>query len=120
MDESVKISLYLSLLDRVLAGEEVIECVDDEEIKNVLLLAKCMRTNDFSVDSSLKDALRDKLVAHLTATNNHRYDADNDELNEETLDLVAAGYPTSIRKQFCPYCGAPTTSGAGRCNVCDR
>lgn len=125
MDEKARADIYLAFLDRILAGERVSGPVEDVEIEKLLLMAKTMIAADLSVKSQMREKLRKQLLAQVTKGNKSKLSMllrDNDELDEEDLDYVAAGFggQAGDQKDTCPYCGSRLQKLEGKCPFCNH
>lgn len=120
MVENTRADKYMSYLDKLLAGEMDIASIDDEEIKRLVLLAKTMIENDLSASCRLKDELIEELLEYFNKKSNIPYFYENnDELDEEDLDFVAAGYTGESQKEgTCFFCGSRSAKLHGKCPVC--
>lgn len=74
MVENTRADKYMSYLGNILAGENYIDSIDDEETKTLVLLAKTMIENDLSASCELKDKLREELLEQFcNAINKNTY-----------------------------------------------
>lgn len=102
MAKRTKECIYLSYLDQILSGEEDIGPVEESEIKELLLLAKTMIAADFSVDSKTREKLRKQILAQVSKKNKSSLtvlSSNDDELDEEALGRVAAGFAGQDEEQ---------------------
>jgi len=102
MDEKTKADIYLAYLDRILEGEKDMVPVDEAEIKELLLLARTMIDNDFSVSTKTREKLRKQILAQVYKKNKSsltRLPEDDEELEDEMLDYVAAGFAGQDEEQ---------------------
>ena len=125
MAEKTKADIYLTYLDQILAGEKDIEPVEDVEIEKLLLLAKTMIATDLSHNSNVRENLRKQLLVQLTKENKlgvSRLLSNDEELDDDTLDYVAAGFAGQAgeQKESCPYCGARFPKLDGKCSFCNH
>ena len=125
MDEKAKADIYLAFLDRILAGEKVSGPVEDVEIEKLLLMAKTMIEADLSVKSQMREKLRKQLLTQVTKGNTSKISMlfrDNDELDEEALDYVAAGFGGRDEEQrnICLFCGSRLQKLEGKCPCCNH
>lgn len=125
MTEKTKADIYLAYLDQILAGEKDIEPVEDVEIEKLLLLAKTMIAADLSVNSEMRENLRKQLLAQVTKKNKSSLSVllrNDDELDEEALNYVAAGFPGQAgeQRESCPYCGSRSKKFEGKCPFCRK
>lgn len=125
MAEKKKANSYLAYLDQILAGKKNIGPIDDVEIKKLLLLAKTMMATDLSVNSNMRENLRKQLMVQLTKENKLSFSSllsNDQELDEDTLDYVAAGFAGQAGAQMdiCLYCGARLQKLDGKCSFCGR
>jgi len=121
MVEKTKADIYMTYLDKILVGEKEVRPVEDVEIANLLLLAKTMLAIDFSSHSQIRENLRKQLLAQLTKKDesNSALMLDNDELDEEELNLVAAGIgQAGEQRDSCPFCGSVLLKHQGKCPYC--
>ena len=123
MAEMIKANIYLTYLDQILAGKKDIGSIDDVEIKKLLLLAKTMMATDLSVNSNMRENLRKQLMVQLTKEDKLSISqllSNDEELDEDTLDYVAAGFAGQIGAQMdiCPYCGARSQKLVEKCSFC--
>ncbi|BBB90650.1 MAG TPA: hypothetical protein PKA28_09850 [Methylomusa anaerophila] len=122
MTERTKAELYLTYLDRILAGEKDIEPVEDGEIAELIRLAQTMIAADFSSKSKIREILRKQLLGRLSPedkailavmANDGRKEG---ELLEEELNFVtAAGQGVG---NICPRCGANMGWVQRKCPFC--
>ncbi|HHY28043.1 MAG TPA: hypothetical protein GX523_15110 [Desulfitobacterium dehalogenans] len=122
MNEKQQAEIYLTYLDRIIAGEKDLGLVEDPEIRNLLFLAQTMLTHDLSSNSKLRDSLREKILAQLGQADPvglREFNVEG-ELGEEDLDYVAAGFSQQHGWQQCPRCGSRsrTITSEGRCPYC--
>ncbi|AET69192.1 hypothetical protein Desor_3726 [Desulfosporosinus orientis DSM 765] len=87
MTKKAKAQEYLSLLDRILAGEKEAEFGADREVTTLLRLARTIMDTDLSFNSDLREAIR-KQVLEQAAPEGGPVE---EELTEEELDYAAAG-----------------------------
>ena len=125
MDEKIKADIYIAYLDKILAGEKDIGPVDDVEIEELLLLAKTMVADDFSINNETKENFRKRLIAQVTKKNSsslRMLSKNDDELDEEALEYVAAGFGGQAGEQMdiCPYCGSSLKKLTGKCPGCNH
>lgn len=125
MAKKTKADIYMAYLDRILAGEKDFGPVEDAEIAKLLLLAKTMIAADFSVNSKIRENLRKQLVSQIKKENKSSFSVratNDDELDEDTLDYVAAGFGRQAgeQKDICPYCGSKLTISAEKCPYCNH
>lgn len=95
MDEKSKAEIYLKYLDRILAGEKVVAPVEDLEINELLLLARTMIDADLSVSTKTREKFRRQILEQIYKSNKSSWkvlSTNDDELNDEDLELVAAGF----------------------------
>lgn len=123
MDEKTKAEIYLTYLDRILAGEKNIEPVEDVEIAKLLQLAETMIAADFSVNSKTRETLKKQLLAQVTKENKSNLTVlskNDDDLDEEDLDYVVAGFSGQVGEQMdiCPRCGSRSKKQGGKCSLC--
>jgi len=106
--EKTKADIYMTYLDQILAGENDIGPVEDEEIAKLLLLAKAMIAANLNVNIKKKEGLKNQLLAHLSQKNESGLSVllRNDELDEENLNYVVAAGEAGERKDICPHCGS--------------
>ncbi|MHB9094531.1 MAG: hypothetical protein ACYC21_07645 [Eubacteriales bacterium] len=126
MAEEIKADIYLTYLERILAGEKDIGPVEDVEIEKLLLLAKTMLAADFSVNSKMRENLRKQILAQVSKNNKSSLtvlSGNDDELDEEALEHVtAAGFvgQAGEQKESCPYCGSRSVRLEGKCPICNH
>lgn len=126
MVEKIKADLYLTYLERILAGENDIGPVEDIEIDKLLELAKIMLAADLNINSETMDKLRQQILDRVSRNNISSFTGQpetDDELDDEALDhVVAAGFTGQGGEQMesCPYCGSRARKFAGKCPVCSR
>lgn len=123
MVEKAKVDIYIAYLEQILAGEKDIGPVEDEEIEKLLLLAKIVIATDLSVSSKMRENLRKQLLDHVIKKSTLAMMLRNDdELDEEDLNLVAAGYEgqTGEENVTCPFCGFRSKKLQGKCPNCSR
>jgi aspartate carbamoyltransferase regulatory subunit len=121
MAEKTKADIYITYLDQILAGEKDFEPIEDEEIAKLILLAKPMIANNLSINSKMREKLRKQLLAQLNEESNFSMRSRNDdELDDDTLDYVAAGFERQAgeQKDICPYCGSRVQDFGGKCPFC--
>lgn len=102
MDEKAKAEIYLKYLDRILAGEKVVAPVEELEINELLSLARTMIDVDFSVSTKTREKLRKQILEQVYKTNKSclkNLSTNDDELKEEDLELVAAGFAEQDEEQ---------------------
>lgn len=120
MAEKIKADIYISYLEQILAGK-TIETVKDIEIEELLLLSKTMIAEDLSVNSKIRENLRKKLLAQVMEDSNlYMLSSKDDELDEESLEHVAAGYIGQVGEYLCPYCGSRSMEFARKCPFCSH
>ena len=119
MDEQIKADILMTYLDQVLAGITDIEPVEDEEIAELLRMARTLLAADLNVDIQKRENLRNQMLAQLNQKKTTRLSVlpKNDELDEEALDYVAAAGEIGKQKNMCPYCGALKVF-PGKCPSC--
>lgn len=118
MDEKKRVDTYLVYLDKILAGEQYIGPVEDREVEKLLQLAKTLIATDFSINSKIKEDLRERLVALIREKDKSGaavLTSNEDELGDEDLDRVVAAGPSG--QAICPCCGA-TLLLNGVCSSC--
>ncbi|MDF2672247.1 MAG: hypothetical protein K0R09_512 [Clostridiales bacterium] len=123
MVEKAKVDIYIAYLEQILAGEKDIGLVEDEEIEKLLLLAKTMIATDLSVSSKIRENLRKQLLDQVIKKSTLAMMLRNDdELDEEDLNLVAAGFEgqTGEENVTCPFCGSRSKKLQGKCPNCSR
>lgn len=123
MVEKARADIYLGYLEQILAGEKNIGPIEDPEIEGLLLLAKAMIANDLSVTSKVKDKIREQLLDQVTKNAKPSIMSRNyDELDEEDLNLVAAGFAGQAGEEnvTCPYCGSRSKKLQGKCPICSH
>ncbi|MDW7674571.1 MAG: hypothetical protein SCK28_08565 [Bacillota bacterium] len=126
MDEKRKADIYLVLLDKILAGEKDIGPVEDIEVEKLLLLAKTMIAEDFSINSKTREKLRKQLLNLVIKKNKLSLSVQpngDDELDEEALNSVTAAGLTGldrVQKAICPYCGFKSKNLESRCPICSK
>ncbi|AGA70034.1 hypothetical protein Desdi_2618 [Desulfitobacterium dichloroeliminans LMG P-21439] len=122
MNEKQKADAYLTYLEQIIAGEKDLGAVEDPEIRKLLFLAQTMLTNDLSSNSKIRDILKEKILAQLDQVNpvGLREFSGDEELGEEDLDYVAAGFSQQSGWQECPRCGSRSRNITvdGRCPYC--
>lgn len=122
MNEKQQAEIYLTYLDQIIAGEKDLGLVEDPEIRKLLFLAQRMLTNDLSLNSRVRDALKEKILAQLEQTDlvsSKEINIDG-ELGEEDLNYVAAGFSPQLEWQNCPRCGSRSrnVNEVARCPNC--
>lgn len=125
MTDETKAGLYLTYLDRILAGEKDIGLVEDAEVAELLRLAQNMIAVDNSVNSEIRENLRKELLDRLFRAD-HLIFADflkdkpglEDELTEEELGYAAAGLQGQAGEYICPRCGVRHATLHGKCPAC--
>ncbi|WP_366923918.1 hypothetical protein MFMK1_000851 [Metallumcola ferriviriculae] len=125
MDEKTKADIYLEYLEQILSGKKDIGHVEDVEIEKLLLLAKTMVAAEISINNETRENLKKRLLAQVTKNNKSRLSVlsrNDDELDEEDLEYVAAGFGGQSGEQnnICPFCGARFNKIAGKCSFCNR
>ena len=120
MNEKDKVDIYLEYLDQILSGEKDIGFVEDVEIEKLLSLAKTMLDADLSVNSEIRENLRNQLLAEVTKKSKSSFSVllrNDDELDEEALNYVAAGFTGQAGEQndICVYCGSMSRRIKGKC-----
>ncbi|CVK19417.1 hypothetical protein SPSPH_027670 [Sporomusa sphaeroides DSM 2875] len=122
MTEGTKAELFLSYLDRILAGETDLGPVADGELAGLIRLAQSMVAADLSSNSKIRESLRQQLLGRLSPTDTVSLAAVADdgrpegELTEAELELVtAAGAGVGT---VCPRCGASEGGRQGKCPCC--
>ena len=123
MVEKAKMDIYIAYLEQILAGQMDIGPVEDEEIEKLLLLAKTMIAADLSVSSKMRENLRKQLLEHVIKKSTLDIMLRNDdELDEEDLNLVAAGFEgqTGEENVTCPFCGSKSKKLQGKCPICSH
>jgi hypothetical protein len=121
MIEKDKSDVYMRYLNQILAGEKDIGFTEDEEIKKLLILSRTMIDADLSAKSKLRESLGKKLLTEITKKLGLSGSKENeDELNEEDLSYVTAGYTGRAGEQndICPYCGSKLKRLGGKCPIC--
>ncbi|MEN6463490.1 MAG: hypothetical protein ABFC94_19250 [Syntrophomonas sp.] len=121
MAEKTKADIYIAYLDKILAGEKDIEPIEDEEIAKLILLAKTMLANNLSINSKTREKLRKRLLDQVIKESNFSVRSKNDdELDDDTLDYVAAGFERQAgeQKNICPYCGSGAHILGEKCPIC--
>lgn len=83
MAEKAKADIYLEYLDRILRGERDTGTVNEAEVAKLLSLAETMLDHDFSVDSKIREKLKEHILTQILRK--------DDELDEDALEHVAAG-----------------------------
>jgi NADH pyrophosphatase NudC (nudix superfamily) len=122
MDEKTKADIYMEYLEQILAGKKDIEFVEDIEIEGLLLLAKAVIAADLSANSRIREKLKKQLLAKVTIGTSLYLTKNDDELGEEDLELVAAGFTNQAGEEnkFCPYCGSKLKKFEGKCPFCSH
>lgn len=122
-----KAELYLSYLDRILAGEKDIGPVEDAEIAKLFRLAQSMYAVDFSVQSEIRETLRKQLLDQISPRDKsilaiilEDKPGSDDELMEADLDYVTAGWEGQAEENICPCCGARLNKFQRKCPLCHR
>lgn len=69
MTEKIKVDQYMKYLDRILAGDEELGIIEDDEVRGLLQTAKDMIAIDFSVNSKIRNQLRQQLIKLICNTN---------------------------------------------------
>lgn len=121
MTEKTKVDTYIEYLDKLLTGKKDIEFVKDAEIHKLLLLAKAIIAADLSVDNKISKNLIKQIRTHsMKKPNLSMIPKNHDELDEEELEFVAAGFTehTSEEYNICPYCGYRVKKHEGKCHFC--
>lgn len=122
MDEKLQAEIYMAYLNKVLAGVETVGDVGDPEIRKLISLARTLLANDLSINSTLRATLKEKLLTQLTQMpKGPKNISQNEELGEEDLDHVAAGFTffNEGSGEVCPRCGARIIIPGSRCMDCD-
>lgn len=125
MTDETKADLYLTYLDRVLAGEKDIGPVEDAEVAKLLRLAQNMIAVDIRVNGEIRESLRKKLLNRIFRAD-HFISAGflkdkpglEDELTEEELGYAAAGQQGQAGEYICPRCGVRLGKLQGKCPAC--
>lgn len=122
MTERTKAELYLTYLDRILAGEKNIGLVENGEIAELIRLAKSMLAADFHDKSKIRETLRKQLLDRLSPEDKailavmSKDSRKEGEMTEEELTFVtAAGQGGG---NICPRCGASMAGMQGKCPFC--
>lgn len=123
MAEKTKAEIYIKYLDQILAGEKDMEPVEDAEIAKLILLARTMIANNLSTNSNIREKLRKQLLAQVNNKSSFSMRSRNDdELDDDTLNYVAAGFERQAgeQKDICPYCGSRVQDYGGKCPLCNH
>ncbi|MEL1134040.1 hypothetical protein AAC978_02560 [Desulfitobacterium sp. THU1] len=122
MNERQQAETYMIYLEQIIAGEKDLGLVEDPEIRKLLFLAQTMLTHDLSANSKVRDSLKEKILAQLDQAKpvDLREFSGDEELGEEDLDYVAAGFSQQLSWQECPRCGSRSRNITvdGRCPNC--
>lgn len=121
MAEKTKADIYITYLDKILAGEKDIEPIEEEEIAKLILLAKTMIANNLNINSKMREKLRKRLLDQVNKESNFSVRSENDDaLDDDTLDYVAAGFERRAgeQKDICPYCGSRVQDLGEKCPFC--
>ncbi|CDX00146.1 Hypothetical protein DPCES_0259 [Desulfitobacterium hafniense] len=115
MNEKQQAEIYLTYLERLIAGEKDLGVVEEPEIRKLLFLAETILTHDLSSNSKLRDSLKEKILAQLGQVNpvDLREFSRDEELTEEDLEYVAAGFSQQLGWQKCPRCGSRLGKSTG-------
>lgn len=115
MNEKQQADSYLAYLERMIAGEKDLGGVEEPEIRKLLFLAETILTQDLSSNSKLRGSLKEKILAQLGQANpvGLREFSGDEELAEEDLEYVAAGFAQQLGWQECPRCGSRLKNSAG-------
>lgn len=119
MAERIKADIYITYLDKLLAGNVNTEPIEDVELEKLLLLSKTMIAEDLSVNSKMRESLRKELLAQvINKLNISVFPSKDDELDEEALKQVVAAGQARDQKDICPYCGSMSTKFERKCPFC--
>ncbi|WP_434133339.1 hypothetical protein KIAC18_001507 [Sporomusa sphaeroides] len=122
MTEGTKAELFLSYLDRILAGEKDFGPIADSEMAGLIRLAQSMAAADCHSTGKIRERLRQQLwdrlspagIASLTVVAGTG--RPEGELTDEELDFVtAAGQGAGT---ICLHCGASGGGMQGKCPFC--
>lgn len=120
MTERNKAELYLTYLERILAGEKDIGMAEDGEIAGLIRLSHTIVAADFSSKSTIRDSLRKQLILSTADKSIPDIMANiggkEGELTDEELTLVTAAGQGS--GSICPRCGASVGGMQGKCPYC--
>lgn len=118
MAEKIKADTYIAYLDQLLAGKKDIGPVNDIEIEKLLQLTQTMINADLSLNSKLRESLREQLLDAINS-NPSTFSRNEDELDEEDLENVTAAGQVGNQKEICPYCSSRSVKLEGRCPFCN-
>lgn len=123
LTEKTKAEIFLTCLDRILAGEKDIGPVEDTEVAELLRLAQNMIAADINMSSKKKASLRKLLLEHISQANLYVLPGtlqaeQGSELTEEELEYAAAGLQVRYDVNICPRCGIGFDRRQSRCLVC--
>ncbi len=122
MNEKQQAEIYLIYLEQIISGEIDLGLVEDPEIRKLLILAQTILANDLSLNSRVRDTLKEKILAQLEQADlvSLKELSIDGELGEEDLNYVAAGFSPQLGWQNCPRCGSRSrnVNALGRCPNC--
>lgn len=103
MTEKAKTLLFLTYLDRMLAGESIPEPAEDQELARLIETAQALLYRvDFSADSKVRESLRLLLREHISGGN--ALVLEEGELTDEELSYTSAAAGGYLGER-CPFCG---------------
>ncbi|RCX19344.1 hypothetical protein DFR58_10389 [Anaerobacterium chartisolvens] len=102
MVKKTKADIYLAHLERIIAGKKDVEPVEDIETKEILSLARTMLAADFSSDIKIREKLMKRILTEMYEKDKSSLEMlleSEDELDEEALEHVAAGFAGKEKEQ---------------------